>query len=83
MACKLLIYLLMTQEFEHFFDSPRRPMRWAMKRFVQKEVMGFMVKFFPYELMLHTLLESGFLTNEDFFKFNWTVNHMLYSRAHE
>jgi hypothetical protein len=81
-AADLFAYEL-TQEFEHFFDSPRRPMRWAMKRFVQKEGMGFMVKFFPYELMLHTLLESGFLTNEDFFKFNWTVNHMLYSRAHE
>ncbi|MGA9062757.1 MAG: DUF3800 domain-containing protein [Terracidiphilus sp.] len=81
-AVDLFAYEL-TQEFEHFFGATRRPMRWALKQFVQKEGMGFMVKFLVYESMMHTLLESGFLPDEELSKFNQTVNYMLYSRAQE
>ena len=54
-----------------------------MKQFVQKEGMGFMVKFFCLPVMLETLGKLGSLTDEELSQFNTTVNYMLYSRAHE
>lgn len=81
-AADLFAYEL-TQEYEHFFESPRRPMRWAMKQFVKKEGWGMMVKFFCRETMLTNLLEPAFLTERQLKQFNTTVNDILYSRAHE
>ena len=81
-AADLFAYEL-TQEFEHFFESPRRSMRWAMKQFVQTEGMGFMVKFFCLQTMLKNLYDPSFLTDQELDRFNKTVNWMLYSRAYE
>lgn len=83
-AADLFAYEL-TQEFEHFFHNPENPraMRWAMKQFVKKEGLGFMVKFFCRETMLTNLLENGFLTNQQLHEFNGIVNSLLYSRAQE
>lgn len=83
-AADLFAYEL-TQEFQHFFENPHQPraMRWAMKQFVKKEGLGFMVKFFCRETMLTNLLEFGFLNVQQLEEFNRTVNQMLYSRAHQ
>lgn len=81
-AADLFAYEL-TQEFEHFFENPikPRPMRWAMKQFIQKEGLGFMVKFFCHETMMTNLLEPGYLTNPELERFNNNVNNILYLRA--
>lgn len=81
-AADLFAYEL-TQEYEHFFENPRRPMRWPMKQFVKKEGWGLMVKFYCRETMLTNLFEPAFLTEHKLKQFNTTVNDILYSRAHE
>lgn len=81
-AADLFAYEL-TQEYQHFFEEPQRPMRWAMKQFVKKEGMGFMVKFHCLETMLTNLRAPGKLTDQELSRFNETVNRMLYSRAYQ
>jgi hypothetical protein len=68
-AADLFAYEL-TQEFEHFFEEPRRKMRWAMKQFVLSMKEHILVKFYAMPVIVQTLVENKHLTGTDDEKMN-------------